>query len=168
MKDLNPQRATFVREYCSGVSAAEAARRAGFKPKHSRKQAARLLATPTIARAIEATKRKALAKAELNAEYVLIRLQAIVERCMTAEPVTDKEGREAGEYRFDSGGANRALELLGRHLGMFVDRIAVEDCRDLSDDDIVAEIVRIRGQLGDEHAEVTGAPALPAPGDDAT
>lgn len=31
----------------------------------------------------------------------------------------DKEGNETGEYRFDSAGANRALELLGRHLGMW-------------------------------------------------
>ena len=33
------------------------------------------------------------------------------------------EWEETGEYKFDSAGANRATELLGKHLGMFVDKV---------------------------------------------
>lgn len=45
---------------------------------------------------------------------------------MTAEPVLDREGEPTGEYRFDSSGAARGLELLGKHLQMFTDKIKVE------------------------------------------
>ena len=40
---------------------------------------------------------------------------------MQAVPVMDREGHETGEWEFDSGGANRALELLGKHLQLFGD-----------------------------------------------
>jgi hypothetical protein len=41
---------------------------------------------------------------------------------MQAEPVRDKDGNPTGEYRYDGAVANKALELLGRHLGMFADK----------------------------------------------
>jgi hypothetical protein len=37
-------------------------------------------------------------------------------------PVLDSEGRPTGEYRYGGNVANRALELLGKELGMFIDR----------------------------------------------
>src|ERR1035437_5869658 len=41
---------------------------------------------------------------------------------MQAEEVVDKKGKPTGKYTFNATGANRALELLGKKLGMFVDR----------------------------------------------
>ena len=38
----------------------------------------------------------------------------------------DRDGKPTGEYQYQGNVANKALELLGRHLGMFVDRIAHE------------------------------------------
>ena len=34
----------------------------------------------------------------------------------------DKERKPTGEYRYDGNVANRALELLGKQQGMFIDR----------------------------------------------
>ena len=42
-----------------------------------------------------------------------------VERCMTAMPVLDREGKHTGKYRYQNNLANKALELLGKALGMF-------------------------------------------------
>jgi hypothetical protein len=36
--------------------------------------------------------------------------------------VLDKEGKPTGEYRYDGSVANRALELLGKQQGLFIDR----------------------------------------------
>lgn len=40
------------------------------------------------------------------------------------EQVTDEEGRAV--WTFDAKNANRALELLGKHLGIFTDKIRAE------------------------------------------
>lgn len=61
-------------------------------------------------------------KLGIDKQSILRRLDQVVERCMEAEPVLDSEGNETGEYRFNATGANRALELLGKELGMFVER----------------------------------------------
>ena len=35
-------------------------------------------------------------------------------RCMQANPVLDKEGNETGVWKFDSNGANKALDICGK------------------------------------------------------
>ena len=45
---------------------------------------------------------------------------------MTVEPVMvrgDNGMEESGEYKFDSSGANRSLELIGKHFKLFTDKI---------------------------------------------
>jgi hypothetical protein len=37
--------------------------------------------------------------------------------------VTDREGNELGEYQYQGNVANRSLELLGKHLGLFIDKV---------------------------------------------
>lgn len=44
-------------------------------------------------------------------------------RSLQAVPVLDRQGNPTGNYRYDGSVANRALELIGKHLGMFTDRI---------------------------------------------
>ena len=61
--------------------------------------------------------------AVVDAAYVLTRLRENVERAMTAEPVRDADGNPTGEYRYEGAVANRALELLGKTLGMFRDKV---------------------------------------------
>jgi hypothetical protein len=58
----------------------------------------------------------------IDKAWVVTRLKTVVERCLQAEPVLDREGTPTGEYTFAHAGANKALELLGKEIGMFVDR----------------------------------------------
>ena len=76
----------------------------------------RQLVTKThIIEALEETRQRVAEKAEVNAAWVLRGLVEVYERCMQHKPVLDKEGNPTGEYRFDSTGANRALEHIGKH-----------------------------------------------------
>jgi hypothetical protein len=44
------------------------------------------------------------------------------ERALQHVAMLDKERKPTGEYRYDGNVANRALELLGKQRGMFIDR----------------------------------------------
>ena len=90
----------------------------------------------------------------LDRDYVIRNLKEVVERCMQAKPAFDKDGKETGEYRFDSKGANQALALLGKEIGMFVDRkeVRVGPVANASDAELAAELVRLTKEL----AEATG------------
>lgn len=94
---------------------------------------------------------RVIESAAVSKAWVTTRLMQVAERCMQAEPVTDREGNNTGEYKFDSAGANRALELLGREMGMFVDRKHVKienDIETLSDAELTRVTTELAAQLG--------------------
>lgn len=76
-------------------------------------------------------------RAIVDATYVLKGLRNVADRCQQAVPVMVRQGKgmvqkteidpetgeERGVWEFDSAGANRALELLGKHLSLFTDRL---------------------------------------------
>lgn len=70
---------------------------------------------------IEATQ-DIVRKEALTREWVVDALRENVERAMQAVAVLDSNGKPTGEYKYDGSVANRALELLGKEIGMFVDR----------------------------------------------
>ena len=126
--ELTNKQKRFVEEYLVDMNGAAAARRAGY----SEKSATRLLRRPGGRAALEAARSELSARVGVEADYVVNALVEIVERCMQREPVrtargeqaTDEEGR--GVWRFDAKSTNRALELLGRHLGMFTDKVETD------------------------------------------
>jgi phage terminase small subunit len=78
----------------------------------------------------EAKEIKAKKVFDVDAEWVLNSLKSVADRCMTAEQVMVKgaNGMEpSGEYKFDSSGANRSLELIGRHFKMFTDKVELSN-----------------------------------------
>lgn len=93
--------------------------------------AARLLGNDKVSQYLSDAARKASASAQLDAEWVLSRLMTVVERCMSAEPVmvfdpAEKGMVESGEWKFDSSGANKALELLGKYKQLFTEKREVK------------------------------------------
>jgi phage terminase small subunit len=64
----------------------------------------------------------AIEKYIVNKEWVIAELVDNVMIAKSAVPVRDKKGNETGFYTIDLSGANRSLELIGKELGMFVDR----------------------------------------------
>jgi len=133
MKKLTPKQQRFVDEYLIDLNATQAAIRAGYSEKTAKVIGSENLSKPDIAAAIEARRVKVAEKADLSVGWVLDRLRTVAERCMQAEPVLDKRGEPvlvetpSGElapaYTFQAAPANRSLELLGKHLGMFPDKV---------------------------------------------
>jgi phage terminase small subunit len=122
-KKLPPKQLLFVKAYLVDFNGAQAAIRAGYAPRTAKEAASRLLTFVNVQEAIREEIENRSKRTEITADWVLKNLKEVAERCMEAVPVLDKEGNPIGAYRFDANGANRALELLGKHLALFTDKI---------------------------------------------
>lgn len=137
MDKLTPKQQRFVEEYLVDLNATQAAIRAGYSSRNADKIAFQLLGKTRVAEAIAAAKAERSARVSVSADYVVNNLVEIVERCMQRAPVltmkgeqvVDDEGRNV--WRFDAKGANKSLELLGKHLGMFTDKIEADVKQDV-------------------------------------
>lgn len=117
------QQRKFAEAYvCSpGMSGAEAAEKAGYGSPKSR--ACELLQMPSVQAYIAKLQDERSKRVAVDADYVLMTIKDTVERCRQAEPVLDKDGKETGVYKFDATNTLKGLELLGKHLGLFKDKV---------------------------------------------
>lgn len=134
---LNIKQRLFVSEYMKDLNGKQAAIRAGYKPDNAEVIASRLLTHVKVAEEIEKATRAKEARALVSASWVVQNLKEIVERCMQKTAVMyfdktdktykqkteeDQNGNEQGVWEFDSAGAIKALELLGKHTGVFSEK----------------------------------------------
>ncbi len=126
----NARHERFAQELAKGASQAEAYLAAGYKGD---KTAASRLSTNVNVQGRVAELKSAIAeRVEIDQSYVLSTILDTVERCKQAKPVFDRKGdpvlveTPAGDiapaYIFDARSVLRGSELLGKHLGMFVER----------------------------------------------
>lgn len=125
---LTDKQETFIREYLVDLNATQAAIRAGYSVKTAKQIGTENLAKPALRSRIEELQGKRAEKLQLDAEWVLTKLTEVVSKSMQEKEVEKWDYAErrligTGEYVYDSQGANRALELIGKHLGMFKDKI---------------------------------------------
>ena len=125
MGKLTPKQSIFVKEYLIDLNGTQAAIRAGYSPKTANEQAARLLAHASVSEAVANAMAKRAEKIEINADYVLAQAVKLHERCMQEiEPMTDRRGEPIVDdmgrqvYVFNAAGAAKALELVGKHVGV--------------------------------------------------
>lgn len=129
----NAKHEHFAQLVSNGETQARAYVLAGYNEKGARQNAARLIANDDVRDRIDALRRQkesvhaqatkaVIAEAALDKAWVLKRLSRIVDMGMAAEPVKDAEGNPVGEYRANLQAANKALELIGKEAGMFIDR----------------------------------------------
>ena len=127
---LSEKQLRFCQEYIIDLNGTAAAKRAGYSAKTAAVIASEHLTKPNIHAYIQQLIAERAKRVELDADFVIKGLIDVSLRCRQAIPVmkwdaqakemvqvTDDEDRAVWE--FDSNGANRALELLGRHLGIF-------------------------------------------------
>jgi len=70
---------------------------------------------------------QAISNAAINRGWVESNLVEVINRCMQKEAVFDHDGVPTGEWRFESASALRGLELAGKTLAMFTDKLISED-----------------------------------------
>lgn len=127
-RELTDKQKRFADEYLIDMNATQAYLRAGYKVKEevARANASRLLTNANVSAYIKERQEELSKKTELTQEWVLEHLKTCVSKSMQEEEVMKfdyqlKELVGTGEYIYDSKGATKALELIGKHLGMFKD-----------------------------------------------
>jgi len=98
-----------------------------------------LLQKTSVQQAIQAAQEARSERTKIDQDWVIKRLVGVYEASMEARPVLDKNGAEKG-FTFNPTAANRALELIGKHKGMFIDRklIGLKNIEDMTEDELVA------------------------------
>jgi phage terminase small subunit len=113
----------FAHLVAKGESAAKAYVLCGYSEKGAIQSGNRLLRKPEVAARVKelktAVSERRVEKVAVDRAWALAMLVENAQRAMQVEPVRDREGSPTGHYTYQGAVANKALELLGRELGMF-------------------------------------------------
>lgn len=127
---LSEQHILFCNEYIIDLNGYAAYIRAGYSPNGAAASASKLQTNPNIRAYIKQKMAERAENAMIDATFVVEGLKEVVNRCKQASPVmkfnfatqqmeqvVDENG--SAVWEFDSQGLNKALELLGKHQGVF-------------------------------------------------
>ncbi len=109
-KDLNHRQERFVQEFLVDLNATQAAIRAGYKETTAHVQGCRLLSHDKVAAAIAAGKAEIAERAGVSQDWVIKKLTAVHDASME---------RTASGAAHNPAAANRSLELISKHGGMW-------------------------------------------------
>ena len=119
LADLPLKRARFVKNFIVHGNATKAAGDAGYSLSGARVEGTRLLAIAAVQEAITlATELRDRGNA-LDRTFVVDRLMELAARCSADVPILNKEGVVVGQGILNPTAALKALELLGKTLGIF-------------------------------------------------
>lgn len=117
MSELEEKQKMFCKEYLVDFNGTQAAIRAGYSKKTANEQASRLLTKVNVQTYLKQLIEKRNERTKITQDEVIADIIKVKDRCMQNEAVLDKEGNETGIYKFDSNGANKALDMLMKHTG---------------------------------------------------
>ena len=131
---LTPKQQRFIDEYLIDLNATQAAIRAGYSPNCAGQIGEENLKKPQIASTVAKAKRERSVATKIDAEWVLRQAVELHQRCMqeirpvrnpkTGKQQYDDEGNAL--FKFNAAAASRALELVGKHVGIRAFREQVE------------------------------------------
>ncbi len=132
---LTPKQLCFVDEYLIDLNATQAAVRAGYSKNSARQIGDENLSKPVIAAAVAKAMQERSEATKIDSEWVLRQAVELHQRCMqeirparnpkTGKQIYDGDGNAL--FTFNAAAANRALELVGKHVSVaaFKDRFEV-------------------------------------------
>ena len=126
--DLTDKQQRFCEEYLIELNATQAAIRAGYSPTSAGTISNENMRKHAILERIAELKAERSKKLAIDAAWVLEQAVKVHTRCMQEEAVKDADGSTTGEYRFEHSGANKALEIIGKHVDVqaFLDKKQVD------------------------------------------
>lgn len=116
----NARHERFAQELAKGKSASEAYVAAGYG--ESRSAACRLSTNVNVVARLSELTERAADRAVIDKAWVLERLRQNAETCMALDFVRKPDGTPTTAVTHNPAAANKALELLGKELGMFKDQ----------------------------------------------
>ena len=127
-RELTTKQKVFVQEYIVDFNAAAAARRAGYSVKNSDIIGNQLISKTLVAKSIENELKKRNWRTEITAEEIIKDLIEVKSVCMQKVFVRDADGNIVEDIYgnpvtafMNTKEGNKALELLGKHRGLFSD-----------------------------------------------
>lgn len=135
MKD---KRLDFAEQYLKDFNATQAAIRAGYSPHTAKQQGSRLLTNVDVRARIGELQDEAAERNRVEIDEIIGKLRGAYDEAMSD-----------GRY----GAAVRAAELLGKHIGMFSDKVQASVSHtylNASEEDLTAEIARLAQIAGIE------------------
>ena len=133
MAKLTSKQELFCLEYLIDLNATKAAMRAGYSESSAYSIAGENMKKPEIIEKIAELKAERSKITKIDAQWVLVSAKKVFDRCMQDEPVMS-QGEATGEYKFDSSGANKALDIIGKHVDVQAFLTKQETKHVLSDD----------------------------------
>ncbi len=124
-----PKWERFAAGVAQGLTLSDAFRQAGFTAKTPGAigaNASRLLKRAVVRARVDELTAEFVEKSKLSKQWVLDGLKENFERAMQRVQVIGEDGKPSGRYTYQGQVANKALELIGQELGMFVEHV-VED-----------------------------------------
>ena len=114
----------FVQEYIVDYNATAAALRAGYKESNARAQGSTLLTNPNILARVRELQQEQAKRLAISADMVVLETLKTYQKCLSPTPVLQRDEKtgkyeHVGVYAFDSKGALKALEMLGKCTGAF-------------------------------------------------
>ena len=113
---LTPKQERFVSEYLIDLNATQAAIRAGYSAKTAFSIGVENLSKPLIQDALQKAMKRRQERTEITADMVLKELKKIA--------LDDAADYQDSRLKYTN--KIKALELLGKHLGMFSEKISVD------------------------------------------
>ena len=157
----NSKHEHFAHLVTKGESPARAYVLCGYSEHGALQSGNRLLRKPDVAARVEelktAVSERQIERMAVDRSWVMAQLTENVQRAMQVSPVRDREGNPTGQYIYQGGVANRALELLGKELGMFQPNPKKDQGLEIHD--LMARINAGRDRVAQEKRERDAEPA---------